>query len=74
MKIERAASGYEETPQSLAEQLRATPGRFVRSVRAKAGTPTTSQSETLLLLEEGGPLSIAELAACRHVRHIACGW
>lgn len=69
MKIKEAAPGQEETPQSLAERLRATLGRFVRSVRAKAGTPPTSQSDTLLLLEQGGPLSIAELAARRHVRH-----
>lgn len=53
----------------LAEQLRATLGKFVRGIKAEANTPTTSQSETLSLLERVGPLSVAELAECRNVRH-----
>ncbi len=53
----------------LAEDLRDTVSRFVRGVRNVTDTPTTSQSETLLLLEKRGPLSVAELAGCRNVRH-----
>ena len=53
----------------LAETLRGTLGRFVRAVRAQARTPTTSQSETLSILDREGPLSVAELAQRRHVRH-----
>lgn len=69
MKIREAAPGQEETLQSLAERLRVVLGQFVRGVRAQADTPTTSQSETLLLLEQGGPLSVADMATRRHVRH-----
>lgn len=54
---------------ALAEQLRATLGKFVRGIKAEANTPTTSQSETLSLLERAGPLSVAELAESRNVRH-----
>lgn len=54
---------------ALAEDLRATLGRFVRSVRTQANTPTTSQSETLSLLDRAGPLTVAELAERRNVRH-----
>lgn len=61
--------GEEAAVRVLAERLRVALGRFVRRVKAQAGTPTTSQSETLLLLDEAGPLSVAELAARRHVRH-----
>lgn len=53
----------------LAEHLRATLGRFVRGVKTQANTPTTSQSETLALLDREGPLSVAELADRRNVRH-----
>ncbi|WP_309762869.1 MarR family winged helix-turn-helix transcriptional regulator [Agrobacterium pusense] len=35
----------------------------------QADTPTTSQSETLALLDRNGPLSVAELAGLRNVRH-----
>ena len=54
---------------ALAENLRATLGRFVRGVKTQANTPTTSQSETLSLLDRAGPLSVAELADRRNVRH-----
>lgn len=69
MKDKHTALGRDETARLLAERLRTTLGRFVRSVRAQADTPTTSQSETLLLLEQNGPLSIADMATRRHVKH-----
>ncbi|MBD9525470.1 MarR family winged helix-turn-helix transcriptional regulator [Paracoccus sp. PAR01] len=54
---------------ALAESLRITLGRFVRGVKTQANTPTTPQSETLSLLDQAGPLSVAELAERRNVRH-----
>lgn len=53
----------------LAERLRATLGSFVRGVKTQADTPTTAQSDTLSLLDREGPLSVAELADRRNVRH-----
>jgi DNA-binding MarR family transcriptional regulator len=53
----------------LAEDLRRAVGIFVRSIRTQSDTPTTSQSETLSILDRAGPLSVAELAAHRNVRH-----
>lgn len=53
----------------LAEKLRHTVGKFVRAIRLQADTPTTSQSETLALLDRNGPLTVAELAGLRNVRH-----
>lgn len=53
----------------LAENLRVAVGKFVRSVKTQANTPTTSQSETLSLLDRAGPLSVAELADRRNVKH-----
>lgn len=53
----------------LAENLRVVVGRFVRGIKTQANTPTTSQSETLSLLDRAGPLSVAELAARRKVKH-----
>lgn len=53
----------------FAERLRATLGRFVRGVKTQADTPTTAQSDTLSLLDREGPLSVAELADRRNVRH-----
>lgn len=53
----------------LAENLRRTLGKFVRGIRSEADTPTTSQSETLSLLDRNAPLSVAELAGLRNVRH-----
>jgi DNA-binding MarR family transcriptional regulator len=66
---ETAEQPTDGATRSLAERLRITVGRFVRSVRQEAETPTTSQSETLQLLEVSGPMSVAELASQRHVRH-----
>ena len=66
---ETAEQPADAATRSLAERLRITVGRFVRSVRQEAETPTTSQSETLHLLDASGPLSVAELASQRHVRH-----
>jgi DNA-binding MarR family transcriptional regulator len=66
---ETAEQPADAAARSLAERLRITVGRFVRSVRQEAETPTTSQSETLQLLEVCGPMSVAELASQRHVRH-----
>lgn len=54
---------------ALAEHLRATLGRFVRGVKTQANTPTTAQSDTLALLDREGPLTVAELADRRNVRH-----
>jgi|AraplaDrversion2_2_1032049.scaffolds.fasta_scaffold155857_1 DNA-binding MarR family transcriptional regulator len=53
----------------LGEELRRTIGKFVRSVRRQADTPTSSQSETLGLLDRQGPLSVADLAFHRKVKH-----
>lgn len=53
----------------LAEDLRRTLGTFIRSIRTEADTPTTSQSETLSILDRAGALSVAELAGRRNVRH-----
>ncbi|MCO5734307.1 MarR family transcriptional regulator [Rhizobium sp. SSA_523] len=69
MKVKEAALGQEGTSPVIAERLRSTVGRFVRSVRTQVDTPTTSQSETLLVLEQNGPLSIADMATLRNVRH-----
>ncbi len=69
MANDETGSGHQATALILAESLRDTLSRFVRGVRSQTDTPTTSQSETLLLLERGGPLSVAELANCRNVRH-----
>ncbi|WP_085082862.1 MarR family winged helix-turn-helix transcriptional regulator [Azospirillum oryzae] len=66
---DKALSEEDATALALAEWLRDTISRFIRSVRNETDTPTTSQSETLLLLEKRGPLSVAELANCRNVRH-----
>lgn len=53
----------------LAENLRVTLGRFVRGIKAQAGTPTTSQSETLSILDRAGPLTVSQLADRRNVKH-----
>lgn len=64
----QAGSAHADTL-ALAERLRQTIGSFVRAIRLQAETPTTSQSETLALLEKNGPLSVAELAGFRKVKH-----
>lgn len=69
MASEDASSEKDSDALALAENLRVTLGRFVRGVKAQANTPTTSQSETLSLLDRAGPLSVAELADRRNVRH-----
>ena len=64
-------AGNEPTAEALAlgEELRRVVGRFVRGVRRQADTPTTSQTETLGLLDRAGPMSVAALAAERKVKH-----
>ena len=69
MASEDASSEKDSDALALAENLRVTLGRFVRGVKAQATTPTTAQSETLSLLDRAGPLSVAELADRRNVRH-----
>lgn len=69
MAREQAGSGRHADALALAEDLRVTLGSFVRGVKTQANTPTTSQSETLSLLDRVGPLSVAELADRRNVRH-----
>lgn len=54
---------------ALGEELRRVVGTFVRSIRREADTPTSSQSETLGLLDRQGPMSVARLAAERKVKH-----
>jgi len=66
---EQTTSEKPTDARALAENLRVALGRFVRGVRKQANTPTTSQSETLSLLDGTGPLSVAELAERRNVRH-----
>jgi DNA-binding MarR family transcriptional regulator len=69
MASEDAGSEGHADALALAELLRATLGRFVRGVKTQADTPTTAQSDTLSLLDRAGPLSVAELADRRNVRH-----
>lgn len=54
---------------AFAEELRQVVGRFVRTVRSHAGTPSSAQSETLGFLDRDGPMSIAAIAHRRNVRH-----
>ena len=54
---------------ALGEELRRVVGTFVRSIRREADTPTSSQSETLALIDRQGPMSVASLAAERKVKH-----
>lgn len=54
---------------ALGEELRRVVGTFVRSIRREADTPTSSQSETLGILDRQGPMSVAGLAAERKVKH-----
>jgi DNA-binding MarR family transcriptional regulator len=53
----------------LGEELRRVVGTFVRSIRREADTPSSSQSETLALIDRQGPMSVASLAAERKVKH-----
>lgn len=68
MTDNQAGSAHEDAL-VLGENLRHTIGRFVRAIRLQADTPTTSQSETLGLLERHGPLSVTDLAGMRNVKH-----
>ncbi|MBB5059296.1 DNA-binding MarR family transcriptional regulator [Granulicella aggregans] len=52
-----------------AERLRRILSQWVRVTRDQTGTPTTAQLETLWLLDNGGPASIATLADRRSVKH-----
>lgn len=54
---------------ALGEELRRVVGAFVRGIRREADTPTSSQSETLGLLDRQGPMSVASLATERKVKH-----
>lgn len=58
-----------EEDDQLAEQLRAAIGAFVRKTREGASTPSSAQSETLVILERESPLSAAALARRRGVTH-----
>lgn len=69
MKVKKSNCGSPTDANTLAETLRVTIGSFVRNVKAGAQIPTTSQSETLSLLDREGPLSVAQLADRRNVRH-----
>lgn len=58
-----------QDPAALAEALRRVVGVFVRAIRGEAGTPGSSQAETLALLADRGPMTIAALAHLRQVKH-----
>lgn len=53
----------------LADRLRAAVGAFVRSGRLHEPELAEHQAQTLGFLMREGPLTVAELAARRHVRH-----
>ncbi|MBB2948528.1 DNA-binding MarR family transcriptional regulator [Actinoplanes lutulentus] len=53
----------------IAERLRQSIGRFVRTVRARAATLPLPQAATLGDLGREGPQTIAQLAAGRGVKH-----
>lgn len=55
----------------LAEDLRVSVGRLVRSTRARADELSRGRAETLARLEAAGGQTIAQLAAHRGVRHQA---
>ena len=69
MTTKKSSSGDLIDALVLAETLRVALGRFVRGVKTEAKTPTTSQLETLSLLDREGPLSVSQLADRRNVRH-----
>jgi DNA-binding MarR family transcriptional regulator len=54
---------------SIADRLRQLISRWVRITRDQAGTPTSVQVETLRILNNEGPASIATLAHQRAVKH-----
>jgi len=53
----------------VARQLREAIGRFVRATRARADQLPDPHAQTLGLLHRDGPMSVAELAAGRGIRH-----
>ncbi|MCW2140711.1 MarR family winged helix-turn-helix transcriptional regulator [Actinoplanes cyaneus] len=55
--------------EELAERLRQAVGRFVRTTRASADTLPPTRSEALGVLLHQGPLTIAQLAAQRGIKH-----
>ncbi|WP_250006607.1 MarR family winged helix-turn-helix transcriptional regulator [Actinoplanes sp. M2I2] len=55
--------------QELAERLRRSIGRFVRTTRAQADALSPTRAEVLGALHRDGPRTIAQLAAGRGVRH-----
>lgn len=55
--------------EALGDSLRRSIGRFVRAVRADAGTPQSARSEALALLEKRSAMNIATLAQLRKVTH-----
>lgn len=57
------------TPDDLAEELRESIGRIVRATRALTDELPQAQSASLGLLDRQGPLTIAELARARGVKH-----
>jgi DNA-binding MarR family transcriptional regulator len=57
------------TPDDLAEELRESIGRIVRATRALTDDLPQAQSASLGLLDRQGPLTIAELARARGVKH-----
>ncbi|WP_144715350.1 MarR family winged helix-turn-helix transcriptional regulator [Curtobacterium pusillum] len=57
------------TPDDLAEELREAIGRIVRATRALADELPQAQSASLGLLDRQGPLTIADLARARGVKH-----
>lgn len=69
MVNEEASADKDRDSLVLAETLRVAVSKFVRGIKTQANTPTTSQSETLSLLDRAGPLSVAELADRRNVKH-----
>ncbi|MGI4831793.1 MAG: MarR family winged helix-turn-helix transcriptional regulator [Janthinobacterium lividum] len=61
--------GSREEALHLAEGLREVLSHWVRTTRDRAGTPSTAKIETLRLLQDSGPLTIAALAQRRLVKH-----
>jgi DNA-binding MarR family transcriptional regulator len=58
-----------DADEELAERLRRSIGRFVRTTRANADALAPTRSEALGLLQREGPQTIAQLAAHRRVKH-----
>ncbi|MBA8989582.1 MarR family winged helix-turn-helix transcriptional regulator [Curtobacterium pusillum] len=56
-------------PDALAEELRESIGRIVRATRALTDGLPQTQSASLGLLDRQGPMTIAELARARGVKH-----